>query len=144
MQKKGTKLSVQRRDIMTAIIESIETYLKVVCDLFSDLRAFRIRRITDKQKLARLDRDLFNKEPCPDEFIYSRDADDDDEDNFNDLIKNDPLAPLKRNLTSNFDNDYNDLSPQQLSDFSKEELQLFENENSQLFADINLLESETK
>lgn len=134
-------MSVQRRDTMTAIIESIETYLKVVCDLFSDLRAFRIRRITDKQKLARLDRDLFNKEPYPDDFIYIRDIENDE---FIDAYKDDPVSSLDKNGASSFNEDLDYSSNYDVGQFTEEELQIFEKENDKLFADINLLEAETK
>lgn len=56
VKEKGPRLGSQRHAVISAIIESCELYLKNVCDTFTELRSFRMKRSFDKRKLTRLDR----------------------------------------------------------------------------------------
>ncbi|OWR51496.1 Syntaxin-18 [Danaus plexippus plexippus] len=67
------KLSVsqQTRDYMDAVIDLIDSYLKSVCKIHSELKALRVKRALDIRKLSRLEQPQ-TKSSIPNPFIDNK------------------------------------------------------------------------
>ncbi|CAG2191800.1 STX18 [Mytilus edulis] len=98
------------------VIRIIEDYLKVVCKVYSEQRAVRVKRVVDKKRISKL---AFPERKAKQRKINTK-------------------ADL--DLPSNIDIDHT--PPVKDDSFSPEEAQMFEQENAELFNELNSLVSE--
>ncbi|XP_023944083.1 syntaxin-18 [Bicyclus anynana] len=126
-------LSLQTRDFMDAVIDLIDSYLKSVCKIHSELKALRVKRALDIRKLSRLELPQ-TKSNIPNPFIQEN-------------------APKEENVgTEEVDNTKSklDLSENEVAvlsdegELSAEELQMFESENVQLLNELNSMTDEVR
>lgn len=112
------------------VIRIIEDYLKVVCKIYSEQRAVRVKRVVDKKRISKLAPERKAKH----RKITTK-ADLEDEDKSNSSTSAIPARP------SNIEIDH--ASPVSENDsFSPEEAQMFEQENADLFNELNSLATE--
>ncbi|XP_049871504.1 syntaxin-18 [Pectinophora gossypiella] len=132
------KLSVspQMRDYMDAVIDLIDSYLKAVCKIHSELKALRVKRALDIRKLSRLELPQI-KSNIPNPFIPDRVKEEEKEIE----VENEETDNTKTKL---------DLSENEVAvmsdegQLSAEELQMFESENLQLFNELNSMTEEVR
>lgn len=112
------------------VIKIIEDYLKVVCKIYSEQRAVRVKRVVDKKRISKLAPERKAKQRK-----ISTKADLVEVDTSKPSETANPIRP------SNIDLDH---SPPAVEDagFSPEEAQMFEQENAELFNELNSLASE--
>ncbi|XP_063434685.1 syntaxin-18-like isoform X1 [Mytilus trossulus] len=111
------------------VIRIIEDYLKVVCKVYSEQRAVRVKRVVDKKRISKLAPERKAKQ----RKINTK-ADLEEGDKSNSSIDAVPARP------SNIDIDHT--PPVKDESFSPEEAQMFEQENAELFNELNSLVSE--
>lgn len=128
-------VSEQVREYMDAVIELIDMYLKSVCKIHSELKAFRVKRALDIRKLSRLELPQ-SKSNIPNPFVSEKVLEKDID--FPDLEETD-------NGKKNTDLSENEIAV--MSDegeLSAEELQMFESENVQLLNELNSMTEEVR
>lgn len=103
-----------------AVIAILDSFLKMVCKVYSEQRAIRVKRAFDRQKLARLEID--NKQL---NINYNEEKSKED--------KNNPIT--NTDVSSNLGEDL---------EISAEELQIFEQENRILYEEMNTLVDEVR
>ncbi|XP_048585246.1 syntaxin-18 isoform X2 [Nematostella vectensis] len=112
------------------VIEMLEEYLRVVCKLYSEQRAIRVKRAVDKKRISRLQpehtrrkHDLFAKAECmPGHAPKARES-------------NSENKPLIGEEVS---------KPDVEEELSPDEVQLFEQENNKLLEEMNNLVDEVR
>ncbi|KAK3750777.1 hypothetical protein QZH41_015320 [Actinostola sp. cb2023] len=113
-----------------AVVELLEKYLKVVCKLYSEQRAIRVKRVVDKKRISRLQPE--NKKRQSD-HQYSENEMGEEKSK---LLNEDKQTALSvDNLEPPVDED-EELSP--------DEVQMFEQENKKLFEEMNSLVDEVR
>lgn len=123
--------SAQMREYMDAVIDLIETYLKAVCKIHSELKAIRVKRDLDVKKLSRLEMPQV-KSNIPNPFLPDKEDKETEEEP--------DTAKTKMDLSENEVAVVSDETEQ----LSAEELQMFESENNQLFNELNNMTEEVK
>ncbi|XP_023210161.1 syntaxin-18-like [Centruroides sculpturatus] len=118
--KKQTS-SIQLLEHREGVIAILDSFLKMVCKVYSEQRAIRVKRAFDRQKLARLEVD--NKQ-LNTNFTEEKSK----EDKNNAIITN-------NDISSTFGEDL---------EMSSEELQIFEQENRRLYEEMNTLVDEVR
>lgn len=112
------------------VIRIIEDYLKVVCKIYSEQRAVRVKRVVDKKRISKLAPEKKAKQ----RKINTK-ADLEEGNKSNSSIDAIPARPSDIELNQN--------SPVMEEDsLSPEEAQMYEQENSELFNELNSLASE--
>ncbi|XP_063383068.1 syntaxin-18 [Cydia fagiglandana] len=127
-------VSGQTREYMDAVIDLIDSYLKAVCKIHSELKALRVKRAIDMRKLSRLEQpqvkpsnhNLFKTEKLVKEDVE---------------IEPEETDSLKRPV------DLTDSEVAVMQDegqLDPEELQLLEEENVQLLNELNSMTEEVR
>ncbi|CAK1542372.1 unnamed protein product [Leptosia nina] len=124
-------VSQQTREYMDAVIDLIDAYLKAVCKIHSELKAFRVKRALDLRKLSRLELPQ-RKSSIPNPFISET------KEVESDLEETD--SPKTKMELS--ENEVAVMSDE--GDLSAEELQMFESENVQLLNELNSMTEEVR
>ncbi|KAK2151647.1 hypothetical protein LSH36_356g06016 [Paralvinella palmiformis] len=122
------------------VIRLIEAYLKVVCNIFSEQRAIRVKRVVDKRKLSRLEPESAPQKESFQDRIGKRER------------QNEPPLEGKRVAENgNTKKENNNYKPHLLfneenilENMSPEEIQMFEHENQQLYNEMNNMVDEVK
>ncbi|XP_032514328.1 syntaxin-18 [Danaus plexippus] len=133
------KLSVsqQTRDYMDAVIDLIDSYLKSVCKIHSELKALRVKRALDIRKLSRLEQPQ-TKSSIPNPFIDNKIIEQEEEKDEENVEETDNRK-TKMDLS---ENEVAVMSDQ--GELSAEELQMFESENVQLLNELNSMTEEVR
>lgn len=141
----SSKCGTQSKDHFTLVLNLVESYLKSVCDIYTQQKAIRIKRAFERQRLTRLAASFSSGRPVfPSETTRrsSREA-----------TSNDTRFPdtTDRTVTSHTDNSSSQLNGYVSHEGEKEEVglspqevQLFHQENSQLYDELNSLTDEVK
>lgn len=138
------KLSVtpQTREYMDGVIELIDSYLKAVCKMHSELKAVRVRQALDMRKLSRLELPQ-TKSNIPSPFIIEKDLE-------TDMKSKEEAQDVNDDLVDKTVNNKIELTESEVAimadenQLSAEELQMFDSENSQLLNDLNSMTEEVK
>ncbi|XP_070539670.1 syntaxin-18-like [Ptychodera flava] len=117
----------QVREHRERVLELLEEYLKVVCKIYSEQRAIRVKRVVDKKRIGRL---------TPEQRL-SQDSSITPEVSSTPKSSNEP-TPSKETIRLLPEDDDND------DDLSPDELLMFEQENQTLFNEMNSLVDEVK
>ncbi|CAH2087244.1 unnamed protein product [Euphydryas editha] len=133
------KLSVsqQTREYMDAVIDHIDSYLKAVCKIHSELKALRVKRALDIRKLSRLEMPQ-TKSNILNPFIESNKITEKEKKEISDTEEIDS-PKTKMDLT---ENEIAVMSDE--GELSAEELQMFESENIQLLNELNSMTEEVR
>lgn len=127
-------VSAQVREYMDSVIDLIDSYLKAVCKIHSELKAIRVKRALDIRKLSRLELPQI-KSNIPNPFVEKIEE--------KESLKEgeDEVETVKTKI---------DLSENEVAvmsdegELSAEELQMFESENLQLLNELNSMTEEVK
>lgn len=125
-------VSPQTREYMDAVIDLIDTYLKAVCKIHSELKALRVKRAIDMRKLSRLEQPQMKSNVASfktEKLIKEEDVEPEETDN------------TKRQLDLS-DNEVAVLSDE--GELDVEELQMLESENVQLLNELNSMTEEVR
>lgn len=125
-------VSPQTRDYMDAVIDLIDTYLKAVCKIHSELKALRVKRAIDMRKLSRLEQPQMKSNVASfktEKLLKEEDVEPEETDN------------TKRQLDLS-DNEVAVLSDE--GELDVEELQMLESENVQLLNELNSMTEEVR
>ncbi|VVC91357.1 syntaxin-18 [Leptidea sinapis] len=128
-------VSQQMREYMDCVIDLIDVYLKAVCKIHSELKAFRVKRALDMRKLSRLELPQ-TKSSIPNPFVHPIEKDSD-----MDLDENEEIDSPKSKMELS-ENDVAVMSDE--GELSAEELQMFESENLQLLNELNSMSEEVR
>lgn len=128
------KLAVpqQMREYMDAVIDLLDSYLKAVCKIHSELKAFRVKRALDMRKLSRLELPQ-RKSAIPNPFIVE--AENETENDTEDTDSPKTMLELSENEVAVLSDE---------GELSAEELQIFESENVQLLNELNTMTEEVR
>ncbi|XP_031555109.1 syntaxin-18-like [Actinia tenebrosa] len=112
-----------------AVIELLEGYLKVVCKLYSEQRAIRIKRVVDKKRISRLQPD--NAKRKSDLLMSGLEQEDDGN---------------TESISEDRQKAFNDFQPpiDEDEELLPDEVQMFEQENKKLFEEMNSLVDEVR
>ncbi|KAF6022311.1 STX18 [Bugula neritina] len=125
------QLTHQQKEHRVLVIAMVEEYLKVVCQLYSEQRAIRVKRAVDRQKMSRFElpsKVVSRGEKAPSELSE-----------LPDTAKDDSIAKNKTTVFA----DASDESVTSL-EVSNEEAQLFKQENEQLYNELNSMMDEVQ
>lgn len=125
-------VSPQTREYMDAVIDLIDTYLKAVCKIHSELKALRVKRAIDMRKLSRLEQPQMKSNVASfktEKLLKEEDVEPEETDN------------TKRQLDLS-DNEVAVLSDE--GELDVEELQMLESENVQLLNELNSMTEEVR
>lgn len=125
-------VSPQTREYMDAVIDLIDTYLKAVCKIHSELKALRVKRAIDMRKLSRLEQPQMKSNVASfktEKLLKDEDVEPEETDN------------TKRQLDLS-DNEVAVLSDE--GELDVEELQMLESENVQLLNELNSMTEEVR
>lgn len=133
------KLSVshQTREYMDGVIDLIDSYLKAVCKIHSELKALRVKQALDMRKLSRLELP-HTKSNIPNPFIEKKEIEKEDKETEVEVEEVD-TSKTKMDLS---ENEIAVMSDE--GELSAEELQLFESENVQLLNELNSMTEEVR
>ncbi|XP_050350067.1 syntaxin-18 [Nymphalis io] len=132
------KLAVaqQTREYMDAVIDLIDSYLKAVCKIHSELKALRVKKALDIRKLSRLELPQ-TKSNILNPFIENKVIEKEEKENSEtEEVDN---AKTKIDLS---ENEVAVMSDE--GELSAEELQMFESENIQLLNELNSMTEEVR
>ncbi|KAI8433976.1 hypothetical protein MSG28_012127 [Choristoneura fumiferana] len=125
-------VSPQTREYMDAVIDLIDSYLKAVCKIHSELKALRVKRAIDMRKLSRLEQPQIKSNVTSfktEKLKEDEDVEPEDTDN--------PKPQLDLS-----DNEVAILSDE--GELDVEELQMLESENVQLLNELNSMTEEVR
>ncbi|XP_067935224.1 syntaxin-18-like [Watersipora subatra] len=121
-------LSPQQREHRTLVLNMIAEYLKVVCQIYSEQRAIRVKRAVDKQRMSRLELS------CP---HVSR-KDDKSSSPINSSINSDSASALTQSSAQSVQARPEEMFSEPVDEeITTEEAQLFKLENEQLYDEMN-------
>ncbi|RWS09158.1 syntaxin-18-like protein [Dinothrombium tinctorium] len=135
------KSSTQVKEHQTAIVENVEKYLKHVCDIYSQLKAVRVRRAFDKQKMSKLSGSQSKLRSSPLRVNNSINV------NSNTNACSSETTAPKKATYHHFTFDDKDLEPTKSVneiELTAEEIQVYEKENIQLFEEMNAMAEEVQ
>ncbi|XP_047104326.1 syntaxin-18 [Schistocerca piceifrons] len=115
-------------------LDLVETYLKAVCEIYSEQKLMRVRRTVEHKKLSKLEPERVFTSPITSasySLVRTQLSDDTESAQARDLA-----APIESINEESFEN-YN-------ADLSVEELQIFQRENLQLYNELNTLADEIR
>ncbi|XP_045500938.1 syntaxin-18 [Colias croceus] len=135
------KLSVsqQTREYMDAVIDLVDAYLKAVCKIHSELKAFRVKRALDMRKLSRLELPQ-KKSSIPNPFVDNVIEPIEKDNVDNEIVNEETDSPRTKMELS--ENEVAVMSDE--GELSAEELQMFESENVQLLNELNSMTEEVR
>lgn len=120
----------QTREYMEAVVDLIDSYLKSVCKIHSELKALRVKRALDIRKLAKLE---LPKTCAP--LSVNKNLDIKLKEDDKDLTE---VTKTNLNLSEN------EVAVNEDNELSAEELQMFESENVHLFNELNSMTEEVR
>ncbi|XP_026498205.1 syntaxin-18 [Vanessa tameamea] len=134
------KLAVaqQTREYMDVVIDLIDSYLKAVCKIHSELKALRVKKALDIRKLSRLELPQ-TKSNILNPFIEDNTKVIEKEEKENSETEEVDSPKTKMDLT---ENEIAVMSDE--GELSAEELQMFESENIQLLNELNSMTEEVR
>lgn len=129
---KPDKKHAQAKDHFGKVLDLVEVYLKVVCGIYSQQRAIRVKRACERQRLSRL------------AASFSSSRSDTDPTAPTSIRMSDPVneQSVDRRVTRLHEEHEGNRSP--TPTLTVEEMQLFEKENVQLYDELNSLTDEVK
>ncbi|XP_056004370.1 syntaxin-18-like isoform X2 [Ostrea edulis] len=130
----NARVQPQVKEHRSSAIRLVEDYLKVVCKIYSEQRAVRVKRVVDRKRLSKLEPDKLVKEkrhkkqPSPTENANNSSEEDQ-------LNQEGEISPKKsRDLVMEESMEEEEVSP--------EEAQMFERENAALFEEMSSVSQE--
>ncbi|XP_062567522.1 syntaxin-18-like [Saccostrea cucullata] len=129
------RLQPQTKEHRAAVIKLVDDYLKVVCKLYSEQRAVRVKRVVDRKRLSKLEPDKLikqkrlNKQPSPTELNNTNQSNEQSQSS-----QEDEKTPTKSKHSEERMEEEEDISP--------EEAQMFEKENAALFEEMSSMSQE--
>ena len=131
---KSDKKNLQAKDHFSRVLDLVEVYLKVVCGIYSQQRAIRVKRACERQRLSRLAASFSSSHSAVDQRSEgSRPVSD------HDALSEDRRADRRVILPQEHPENR---SPSPT--LTVEEMQLFEKENVQLYDELNSLTDEVR
>ncbi|XP_015753277.1 PREDICTED: syntaxin-18-like [Acropora digitifera] len=127
VQQKRSSQVVTHRE---AVLEMLGQYLKVVCKLYSQQRAIRVKRMVDKKRISRLQ---------PDQKKVKKDAEQTAPCSSTVNVIDGTTKEFKKQTDPSLD-----LAPADDEELTPEEVQMFEMENQRLFTEMNSLVDEVR
>lgn len=121
--------NLQAKDHFTKVLDLVEVYLKVVCGIYSQQHAIRVKRACERQRLSRL------------AASFSSSRSDRERHASSSVSSAANQRPADRRVVT-LDEDHG--SQLASSELSVEEVQLFEKENVQIYDELNSLNDEVK
>ncbi|XP_060072961.1 syntaxin-18-like [Ylistrum balloti] len=125
------KVHPQVKDHRDGVIRLIEEYLKVVCKIYSEQKAVRVKRVVDRKRISKLEPERKKRK----ELLDAKEAKERKTENNMDIVESEKSSrsslPPENPM---FDDDDSDISP--------EDAQMFERENQTLFDEMNSLAQE--
>ncbi|XP_013392995.1 syntaxin-18 isoform X1 [Lingula anatina] len=127
------KTTQQVKEHREAILELLENYLKVVCKIYSEQKAVRVKRVFDKKKIGRLEPQRRRKMKDEEDSTH----------NLTTKSNGEPVQgpPVKKSHTTKlplFGDEDGD------EEISQEEMQLFEQENKHMYEEMNNMVDEIR
>lgn len=129
------KVLQQVRDHRDSVFSLIEKYLKAICKVYSEQRAIRVKRVVDKKKISRLEKDKKGSSMNIGSIRLSKTQEGDKDADAPEASTSKTSLPAQEPPIV-FVEDDDGLSP--------EELQMFEKENEQLYEEMNSVVDEVK
>ncbi|KAG7300068.1 hypothetical protein JYU34_015602 [Plutella xylostella] len=139
-------VSHQTREYMDGVIDLIDSYLKAVCKIHSELKAVRVKRALEVRKLSKLELPK-TKSNIPNPFITKETLESpllEENGEEQPYTGNNSLQDQPDTVKNKLDFTENDVAVMSDAELSAEELQMFESENSQLLNDLNSMTEEVK
>lgn len=132
LQQKRSEQVMTHREV---VLEMLGQYLKVVCKLYSEQRAIRVRRVVEKKQISRLQPEQKRLKQESNGQLDSKSSASEVKDDVSKESKS-PTQPL-------------DLAPPppppgEDEELTAEEVQMFEMENQRLFTEMNSLVNEVR
>ncbi|XP_061194915.1 syntaxin-18-like [Saccostrea echinata] len=128
------RLQPQTKEHRAAVIRLVEDYLKVVCKIYSEQRAVRVKRVVDRKRLSKLEPDKLikqkrhNKQSSPTETSNTYQSSEQSQ------SSQEERTPTKSKHTEERKEEEEEISP--------EEAQMFEKENAALFEEMTSMSQE--
>ena len=136
--KAGSR-NIQAREHFSVVLDLVEIYLKSVCSIYGELRAIRVKRACERQRLSRLAASFVSgRSVSPPPVSPPRDQNHTNRQFFQEEVEKN----TRERRPSYFQE--TDNSAAQNNALTSEELQMFEEENTQLYDDLNSLTDEVK
>lgn len=131
-------ISLQVKEHREGVLDLLEVYLKNVCKVYSEQRAIRVKRVVDKKRLSRLEREQHSSKMfvSPSEGIPPAGPENSEELVLKDESNGKSFPETQDNLDIWDDAKDDELSP--------EEIQVFEQENQRLVSEMNSLVDEVR
>lgn len=144
-EDKSLRAGSQKHQIVSAIIQNTRIHHKMVCDMFTNLREFRLKRSLDKRKLTRLDSDyeftgnlVTIEDPVSSTNVHNNDNfPNEGEDQFESLES-------FNNDSHNYDADEPDYRLLEQDGFTPKDIQKLKAENNKILHDFEEMVGETR
>jgi syntaxin 18 len=147
IKSSSSKCGVQAKDHYTLVLNLIESYLKSVCDLYTQQKAIRIKRACERQRLFRLAASVSHSRPLfPVSSTSSDSSMGDSRESIQVGSKSTDTTSRSHILADNSSqvSGFVTHSTEEHEELSPQEIQLFDQENSQLYDDLNSVTDEVK
>lgn len=127
--------SAQLKEHRVVVLDLSETYLKSVCNIYSEQRAIRVKRMVDKKRLSRLAPEHHSglNQTKPAEGDAAKGT----------PIKEEPSEKSVSEIPDNSSNSWEEGGGVE-DELSPEEIQMFEQENQRLVSEMNSLVDEVR
>lgn len=125
------KVHPQVKEHRAHALKLIEDYLKVVCKIYSEQKAVRVKRVVDRKRISKLELDKKTKQR---HLMMNR--------NTTDTSKDDDKKKQENRSSRNLAAIDQDQIFEDEEEISTEEAQMFERENQALFDEMNSLAAE--
>nr|XP_022286362.1 syntaxin-18-like isoform X2 [Crassostrea virginica] len=124
----------QVKEHRTAVIRLLEDYLKVVCKLYSEQRAVRVKRVVDRKRLSKLEPDKLVKQRRANKQTTSPDS-------TSQPSPQDSPSSGERSQSKSTKRNVEEKKEEE-EEISPEEAQMFERENAALFEEMSSVSQE--
>ncbi|OWF49507.1 Syntaxin-18 [Mizuhopecten yessoensis] len=125
------KVHPQVKDHRAGVIRLIEEYLKVVCKIYSEQKAVRVKRVVDRKRISKLEPERKKRKGLLDAKEQTERKTENNMDAMESEKSSRSSLPPENTM---FNDDDSDISP--------EDAQMFERENQALFDEMNSLAQE--
>ncbi|XP_057305883.1 syntaxin-18-like isoform X2 [Hydractinia symbiolongicarpus] len=134
----------QLKSHCVAVIELLELYLKDVCKLYSQQRAYRVKQTLDRKRMSRL-KPVRRKIEKKDSAVETKRTETIKKVDHKNKKKSNPVnSASKRETSTQQALLLNEEKKKEEFNFTPEETQMFEEENEQLYEEMNHVDKEIK
>lgn len=127
---KSDKKNLQSKDHFVRVLDLVEAYLKVVCGIYSQQRAIRVKRACERQRLSRLAASFSSQRRTSQRQVARNQSPE----------RRSGLHEESQRVAQPEDHGNGPQGP----NLTPDEMQLFEQENTQLYDELNSLTDEVK